>query len=88
MSVPVVRVCVETADGSTHTREYVVDPRNVEIQSYAEWAVGNLIALITSGYDDTLDFESRGDTVELISQPAIVGITSVRVALLKAGDQW
>ena len=50
------RVTVRTADSAMHSRTYVPGSEvTMSQQEFAEWALGNLIALVTSGYVDTLD---------------------------------
>lgn len=56
----VVRVHLQTEDGSTHHRTYEQPRawRAMSRQSFAEWALGNMIALVTSSFTDALDFDT------------------------------
>ena len=56
----VVRVHLQTEDGSTHHRTYEQPRawRTMSRQAFAEWALGNMIALVTSSFTDALDFDN------------------------------
>lgn len=48
-----VRIVLTTADGCSHQRDYVLESSKSTVTcEYIEWCVGNLVALIMSGYTD------------------------------------
>ena len=54
-SISTVRVTVRTADLAMHSRDFVPGPTDMSQQAFNEFALGSLIALVTSGCTDTLD---------------------------------
>lgn len=52
-----VHVTIRTSDRVMHTRKYVPSAGFSSQQEFSEFALGNLIALVTSGHTDTLDLD-------------------------------
>lgn len=57
-----IRVVLTTDDDVTHSRDYV-QPSDMAVSrwAFASFALGDMLALITSGTTDSLDFDEHED---------------------------